>query len=699
MSELPLPKQKQLTSDPSNPNKEAMVLPPHPTKSDMKPTSSHAGPSTKSKLTLKETIAMQKKEKLAANMERPGSALSSSTPSRPNIPRPMTSMGMSAKASSSASTSTPFQTGTLSSAPIRPLRVTRKVDLGRSNTTDHIPIRRPVKEDTTSEHPIDANPGKGKRKVSPPPPKPSPPPSSIPSKYKTGYKPGNGQPMSSVARGKRVVQDDRSSNENTPPSQILSFPIKGKTIAQATNSMDVVITSKRHAPRSEGHRSAGSDASSTGGVVPSNHISNSPTKAAEDFTMVFPSVKSLNLRGILPENAGKEKVTFESARALADSTEFNTTSRIGVLSPAINTKIVSDDYLSSQDEENSNSTPLGAHITQISQNPGELYGKKENSPSKARIPKVHPDGKVAMDVYEDPEQLTTEKSDGPSVTRPTVLEELAVPVNNSPLRPAAIKGTWEQMILESAIHRAEARSLDYFTLRKVHKLIRENADMSWGADNTQFDRFVQVLLAILEEPINNVTKADSTIDMRYQILLTIRTMLRQRQDLFSIYFPRALCAIVRARQFYSAKDHFIVGMDTCIANIIAATTREEECIDAILDTIETTDTEGQGIRSVITGLLVLADLLEKLSNINRILDSESTKKRLNDVAVARLRDTNGTEVRLSSVKLCMELKTHFGDEEFWATMNPAGSDARNLLAYYLAKRETLDGDLLIARHS
>ena len=694
MSELPLPKQKQLTSDPSNPNKEAMVLPQHPTKSDVKPTPSHTGPSIKSKLTLKETIAMQKKEKLAASMERPGSALSSSTPSRPNIPRPMTSMGMSAKASSSASnsTSTPFQTGTLSSAPIRPLRVTRKADLGRSNTTDHIPIRRPVKEDTTSEHPTDVNPGKGKRKV-------SPPPLSIPSKYKTGYKPGNSQPMSSVARGKRAVQDDRSSNENTPPSQIPSFPIQGKIIAQATNSMDVLITSKRPAPRSEGHRSTGSDASSTGDVVPSNRISASPTKAAEEFTMVFPSVKSLNLRGKLPENAGKEKVTFESARALADSTEFNTTSEAGALSSAINTKIVSDDYLSSQDEENSKNALPGAHIIQISQNSGELYDKKESSPSKTRIPKVHPDGKAAMDVYEDPEQLTTEKSDGPSVTRPTVLEELAVPVNNSPLRPAAPKGTWEQLILESAIHRAEARSLDYFTLRKVHKLIRENADMSWGVDNTQFDRFVQVLLNILEEPISNVTKADSTIDMRYQILLTIRTMLRQRQDLFSFYFPRALCAIVRARQFYSAKDHFIVGMDTCIASIIAATTQEEDCIDAILDTIETTDTEGQGIRSVTTGLLALADLLEKLSNTNRILDNQSTRKRLTDVAVARLRDTNGTEVRLSSVKLCMELKIHFGDEKFWATMNPAGSDARNLLAYYLAKREMLDGDLLIARHS
>ncbi|KAI9831777.1 MAG: hypothetical protein M1819_004674 [Sarea resinae] len=156
MSSLDGTSQKLLEKDSRNPN--TIKKPETAPASSVRPTPVARGNSAlANRPSLKETIAAQKRAKLAAKglPDRPGSAQSSFSPVKHAAPSG--SKGSSAVSSAMAS-------GSLMSAPVRPMRPARRPELTRPATADPYASRRPLKADTPGISPA-VSPSKTKSKA------------------------------------------------------------------------------------------------------------------------------------------------------------------------------------------------------------------------------------------------------------------------------------------------------------------------------------------------------------------------------------------------------------------------------------------------------------------------------------------------------------------------------------------------------
>ncbi|KAI9879294.1 MAG: suppressor of tub2 mutation [Pleopsidium flavum] len=201
---------------------------------------------------LKDTIAAQKKAKLAGKdlPERPGSAQSSFSPVRPSIPsssstnfvRPSTAMSTANRTASSISTTTNSHSGTLSSAPVRPMRPARRPEMKRPATADPYASRKPLRTETPALSPA-VSPVKAK--------------TSTPA------------PTTGTVKGKALPR--KVENSTTSP---------GKGTMTQTDGPGDIFVAKRAAT--------------------AEHTASSPLQAYEDFTMLIPSLKAPNSLKTIP---------------------------------------------------------------------------------------------------------------------------------------------------------------------------------------------------------------------------------------------------------------------------------------------------------------------------------------------------------------------------------------------------------------
>ena len=674
MPALDAKQQEQLLKDPANPNLRNVPVP------TIAATAGKAVPfsrSTASRPSLKETIAAQKRAKMAGKdlPDRPGSAQASFSPMKPHIPsasaRPGTAMSTASRTTSIATTST-THTGSLSSAPVRPMKP-RRPDLPRPATADPYASRRAQKTETPSMSP-NASPARSRPKT--------PAPAASNAKSRITAKKADSPAMSPVkGRGKKLDATIASSSDDHPVSH-----------------------------------------------------TRSPTKAAEDFTMVMPSMNALKEHIISPN----EDTTFEKAitsletPTLADP--FSTKPTEDFPNPMSPTAILgATGYMSSsrqEDTPNPTSPTLNlgvnGYMSSIRENgqkrsmsPRIPYGRKENM-ATSRIEDLAPRSPGPLKVYEDPVPVTKNQMTSRPATNVTALEEL--PVNEptssyfvGPVSPNHVfadvtyhqnwKGVevtdsrkWNselnyqpnmaRRMLDSGIVRMRAGTMDGHGFRKLQGMLWTKNDI-WD-DHTAFDETLMALLEYMESPDGseprNISKA--VLDLKTQVLVTIRMMLSHYREFFSTFYPLALSAMLSTRKHYGSNSH-IVSMLEETAEDIVDNCDPRLCIDAVLDLLETEKIDEKGNRTRIMGLYMLAGLLRTNTSRKENIDnlSASEMNRLWKLSLEGLGDTD-SDIRRAAIEYTLGLHDVVQPKNrFWEMVASAREDHRNLITYYLAKRE------------
>lgn len=298
-----------------------------------------------------------------------------------------------------------------------------------------------------------------------------------------------------------------------------------------------------------------------------------------------------------------------------------------------------------------------------------------------------------LKVYEDPlpkpEMITSPEL----LPAPKVLEELPVnktktnylesegkPVNTPGKTINVVSG---RRLLDSGIVRVRARTLDIHGFRKLQGLIR-NQDDIWG-NGTKFEELLLPLLETLEEP-NDESKPAKALDLKTQVLATVQLMLKHQPKFFSTFHPRALCAILIARKQFQSTSHIVYGLGET-SKLIAKSCEPEDCIDAVLDLLETETTEIRESSTLFMGMSVLESLLYRYAAPGKSNQLTSEQESRMGKLATRCLAANSPDIRRAVLQYTLQLNDCMSDEpHFWKLMGPACDDYRDLITYYIAKR-------------
>ena len=660
--------QDLLVEDPSNPVPHKVPAP-HTTAAGAKPGFSHTTTSVPARPSIKETIAAQKKAKLAGKhlTERPGSAEPFGSPKKsviqPSLGRPATAMSAASRNVSTTSI------GTLSSAPVRPRR---RADVARPATADPYSVRKPAKTETPPRSPA----------------------------------------VSPVKRPK------------TPANAASTIKLSPTKIGSPASTSSGKVNSSKKA----------------GLVNPIIQPQYSPTKAAEDFTMVMPNVNGTrsNAGDFMPSLQAPIQVqpTSSPDKQRPEDPFMLTALNKARSSPSPRKYLNQNGSALSvnghgNDKPHTSPTKLandfdhlsmnGASSQRTSMSPRAIGSRKENLNLKTS----YFQDQRPLQVYEDPvlDHSNGNLSPSPVVHTPGALEEL--PVNEpakqhrqvfdhqllaeEPASPEyhqkwlAVEAAERRRtsnsenidnprlarkILDSGILRVQSRNLDVHGFRKLQALVRTSGEAIWEG-GYKFDELVLPLLDYLETPNDeSAPRIGKAQDLKTQVLVTVRVMLQYQPKYFYNYHPRALSAVLAARKHYSSTSHIVCGLEETAESIVHQCD-PSPCIDSVLDLLETEPIEGTQTNTIFMGLYVLAGLLHRGQEKGGILHlSEEQEERLGSMGARCLSDTN-SDIRRAVIEFVLELYDTVDQERFWGLVAGAKEDHRSLITYYLARKRAL----------
>lgn len=297
----------------------------------------------------------------------------------------------------------------------------------------------------------------------------------------------------------------------------------------------------------------------------------------------------------------------------------------------------------------------------------------------------------ALRVYEDP--LTAEQST-PRLTPPAVLEEK--PVNEDAANlvgrqngdgsaEADIspdKARQHARLIESALAKIKAKSLDVHGFRKLQGILRDNkAPLS----DEKFEALLLGLFDYLEDPQSNLTP-EKVQDVKAQNLATIKLLLKKYRDHFQPHVSKGLESLMSARAVYDARTHIVSGLELLADELVSLGDAQE--IATVLtrrmtDTPADNSTSAAGWRSLSMGLHVLKEMVDAKAGY------VPTGQELGSMAALCTRCLESTEsgVRMDAVQLCVALQGRVGDERFWEAMKDVRDDPKSLITYYIVKRQ------------
>lgn len=528
----------------------------------------------------------------------------------------------------------------------------------------------------------------------------------------------------------------------TPPRSPVVSPVKRpKTPAKAASTIKLGPT-KIGSPASTSSVQANS--SKKAALVNSQaRPQHSPTKAAEDFTMVMPNMNGTNSHAgdFIPSLQApveiKSTSTSDVPRAgdLFTPTEFDSArsspsprkylnqngSALSINGRGGDKSYTSPTKLTELANDFDHSPANGASSQRISMSPRAIGSRKENLALKTSyFQEQRP-----LQVYEDPvhDPSNGKLSPPPLVHTPGALEEL--PVNEpakqhrqvfdhqllaeEPASPAyhqkwlAVEAAERRRtsnsenidnprlarkILDSGIVRVQSRSLDVHGFRKLQALIRTSGESIWEG-GYKFDELVLPLLEYLETPNDeSPPRTGKMQDLKTQVLVTIRVLLQHQPKYFYTYHPRALTAVLAARKHYSSTSHIVCGLEETAESIVHQCD-PSPCIDSVLDLLETERTEGAETNTIFMGLYALAGLLHRGQEYGKTLDlSEEQEERLGRMGARCLSDMN-PDIRRAVIEFVLELYDTVDQERFWGLVMGAKEDHRSLITYYLARKRAV----------
>ena len=342
----------------------------------------------------------------------------------------------------------------------------------------------------------------------------------------------------------------------------------------------------------------------------------------------------------------------------------------------------------------------GEMSSRISQSPRAIQGRKEV---------LSPRKRTQLQVYEDPEATPASLSPMQSPSKSKVLSDL--PINAPPptlnhllvaeeVNSPTYHGKWAafeasekklsggsspadslespynaRRLLEAAIPRIRAGTLDVHGLRKVQTIIQNHDQIM--QDGCLLDHLLLTLLNAVERP--------SDQSKQPQILITIRRLLSKYPQQCSALYPRAICAILTARGGRSSSDRIVSGLEATAESIVAQC-EPTESINAVLDLLVV---EGLDPHSMFMGLYNLAGLLTKMAQLCRLPLDRSTEEGIGALIGRCLDDTNA-DVRRAVVELAVQFHQCVKPESrFWSYVTCAVADHRSLITYYLMRNALL----------
>jgi CLIP-associating protein 1/2 len=341
---------------------------------------------------------------------------------------------------------------------------------------------------------------------------------------------------------------------------------------------------------------------------------------------------------------------------------------------------------------------------------------------------------VGLTVYEDPESnvsAETTHSDhitqSPEVPKKPVLEEIPVnepgaptprvakqqaapfsPLNDNVAFPSALENshrilgkigaerrrslsprskdpTKAKEMIDKGTTRIKAKALDVHGYRKLQGLIKYHDSIF--VDESKYDEMLLGLLDALEAPTDDKrTSVPRSMDLKIQILVTIRLMFAYNGAWFAVHYPRVMTALLNTRKNYELTHHIVSGLEETAEDIIASC-EAVDVIFAVLDLIETEKHDDEGNRAITMGIYILSGLLKRLNKDHRTLNAGEIE-RLGRFANASLAQSQ-PDIRRAITEFSVELHDMVQNEEvFWRMINPAGNDQRNLLTYFIAKKSS-----------
>ncbi|MCJ1287897.1 suppressor of tub2 mutation [Xylographa opegraphella] len=237
------------------------------------------------------------------------------------------------------------------------------------------------------------------------------------------------------------------------------------------------------------------------------------------------------------------------------------------------------------------------------------------------------------------------------------------PMSQVPRTPSS-----EQKLVDSGIARVQAMTLDAHGYRKLQSLITTRTDR-WQF--YQYDDLFRALLKNLKAPVDHKSTAS--------VLKTIRLMLTSQPSMAQAILSHAVHTFLLVRPNYRIHTHLADELEDISRDMV---TMMEDPLDLILSIILILeDTEDHGLLTIAMSLETLGDLLHR-----GVLLTEGQQFRLGSAVQALMTHAN-TGVRQSAMECLVELHQMAASHEaFWACMGNAAPADKNLLAYFLASR-------------
>ncbi|OJJ49885.1 hypothetical protein ASPZODRAFT_149341 [Penicilliopsis zonata CBS 506.65] len=240
-----------------------------------------------------------------------------------------------------------------------------------------------------------------------------------------------------------------------------------------------------------------------------------------------------------------------------------------------------------------------------------------------------------------------------------------------------------RQMLTKGVHRIRSQNMDILGYRKMQGLVQYHDKMF--KDEGRYDDLLLALLDELESvPDEKRKPLGRPLDLKTQVLVTIRLMFKYNNMYFAAYYPKAMVALVNARKGYESSCHVVSGLDETAEDIVARC-KPMDVITAVLDLCETEERSTEGYRAITMGILVLKKIICRLNNANTRLPPEGID-RIGKFAAMFLANDQ-PEVRRQMIYMCVEFHTMLkGDEPlYWKVIGQPRDTTRNLLTYYLNK--------------
>ena len=237
-------------------------------------------------------------------------------------------------------------------------------------------------------------------------------------------------------------------------------------------------------------------------------------------------------------------------------------------------------------------------------------------------------------------------------------------------------------MLEKGIQRIRTKTMDILGYRKLQGLIRCH-DSIFDSE-TKYDEMLMALLQELESPPDEKRgPLGRPLDVKTQVLVTIRIMFMHNRNYFAAYCPQAMTALISARKRYPSSCHIVSGLDETAEDIMAVC-EAETVIVTILGLLGTETKDEEGSRAVTMGTSIVSRLVRGMNAKEMALDDELVE-RIGGFCGRHL-TAGQPDVRRQVTELCVALHWAVTDEtRFWQVLGSPQENSRNLLTYYIHK--------------